>query len=163
METKTILIGLGNPILGDDGVGWRVVEHLQHSSSIPASVEVDYLALGGISLMERLIGYDLAILVDAIVTRQNPIGSVVCMDISDLPAQAGGHLASVHDTSLQNALQMGLALGARLPDRINIVAVESQNVYDFSEELSKPVEAAVPEAAKMVMKLLAEASIEVSQ
>jgi hydrogenase maturation protease len=163
MNSKTIIIGLGNPILGDDGVGWKVVEYVQKDSNLPISVVVDFLALGGISLMERLIGYDRAILVDVIVTGKNPIGSVLRLEIDDLPVRAGGHLASAHDTSLQNALQMGRALGAKLPERITIVAVESQSVYDFSEELSAQVAAAVPEAAKIVVNVLAESSREVSQ
>lgn len=158
MEPKTILIGLGNPILGDDGVGWKVVEYIQQNCSLPTFVEIDFLALGGISLMERLIGYDHAILVDAIITRQNPIGSVMMLDIKDLPDQAGGHLASAHDTSLQNALQLGRSLGASLPERITIVGVESQSVYDFSEELTRPVAEAVPEAAKIVVTILAGSS-----
>jgi hydrogenase maturation protease len=55
---KTIIIGLGNPILGDDGVGWKVVEELgklDHSKS--KSIEVDCLSVGGLTLMERMVGY----------------------------------------------------------------------------------------------------------
>ena len=162
MRTKTILIGLGNPILGDDGVGWKVVEYIQQHCSLPASVDIDCLALGGISLMERMIGYDRAVLVDAIVTRQRPTGSILYLDIDDLPNQAGGHLTSAHDTSLQVALRLGRSMEIKLPKRITIVAVESQNVYEFSEELTLPVKTAVPEAAKIVLKILAE-SLSVSQ
>lgn len=163
MKSKTILVGLGNPILGDDGVGWKIVEYIQQYCSLPCSVDIDFLALGGISLMEHLIGYDHAILVDAIVTGQNPIGSVLQMELNDLPDQVRGHLASAHDTSLQVALQMGRSMGAHLPQRITIVAVESQSVYEFSEELTAPVNAAVTEAARMVLSLLAESSNGVSQ
>ena len=163
MESKTILIGLGNPILGDDGVGWKVVEYIQQYCSLPTSVEIDCLALGGISLMERMIGYDRAILVDAIVTRQKPIGTVLQLEIDDLPDQAGGHLTSAHDTSLQIALQVGRSMGVKLPEQISFVLVESQNVYEFSEELTLPVKSAVPEAAKIVMNILVERSGEVDQ
>jgi hydrogenase maturation protease len=58
---KTIVIGLGNPILGDDGVGWQIAQQVEQQSDFPPDVEVDCLALGGISLMERLIGYQKAI------------------------------------------------------------------------------------------------------
>jgi hydrogenase maturation protease len=154
MQPKIILIGLGNPILGDDGVGWKVVEYIQKHRSLPDEVETDCLALGGISLMERLVGYEQAILVDAIITKRHPIGSVLCFEIDELPNQAAGHLSSTHDTTLPVALEMGKSLGAHLPDRITIVAVESQSVYEFSEELSPAVNAAVTNAAEIVMNLI---------
>jgi hydrogenase maturation protease len=155
MIKNTILIGLGNPILGDDGVGWKVVEYLQQNCSLPSDMETDCLALGGISLMERLIGFDQAILVDAIVTHQYPIGHVMHLELEDLPSQGAGHLGSSHDTTLQVALRMGRTMGARLPEKVIIVAIESQNVYDFSEQLTPSVAASISKAAEIVLNLLA--------
>ena len=154
MSVKTIVIGLGNPILGDDGVGWQIAQQAQQRSDFPPDIEVDLLALGGISLMERLIGYEKAILIDSLVTHQNPIGSVLCFPLSQLPNQALGHMGSSHDTTLQNALQVGRDLGAQLPDEITIVAVEAQEVFDFSEQLSPEIAAAVPKAVQTVINLL---------
>ena len=62
---KTLIVGLGNPILGDDGIGWKVAEEMEKHLTEGAPVEVMCLSLGGISLMEHLIGYDHVILVDA--------------------------------------------------------------------------------------------------
>ena len=62
---KTLVIGLGNPILGDDGVGWRVAERVQQQIRDP-SIEVDFHAGGGLSLMERLGGHGGAVLIDGI-------------------------------------------------------------------------------------------------
>jgi len=151
---KRLVIGLGNPILGDDGVGWRIAEFVQDHPDLPAGVEIDYLAVGGISLMERLVGYDRAILVDAIITHQNPIGTVLSLNLDDLPDRDIGHLGSPHDATIQDALKMGRRLGAHLPSIIELVAVESQNIYDFSEELSPPVSAAVPLAVQRVLELI---------
>jgi hydrogenase maturation protease len=151
---KTIVIGLGNPILGDDGVGWQIAQQAQKHSDFPPDIEVDYLALGGISLMERLIGYERAILIDALVTHKNPIGSVLCFPLGQLPNRAIGHMSSSHDTTLQNALQVGQDLGVQLPNEITIVAVEAQDVFVFSEQLSPEVAAAVPKAVQIVMDLL---------
>jgi len=151
---KTLLIGLGNPILGDDGVGWRVAEQLQVHENLPPGVEVDMLAVGGISLMERMIGYERAILVDAIVSGEKPLGTVRFSPLGQIPNRAFGHTGSAHDTTLHNALQAGRELGAQLPEDITVVTIESQNVYDFSEELSPAVAARVPEAVDVVLKLL---------
>jgi hydrogenase maturation protease len=151
---KTIIIGLGNPILGDDGVGWQVAKHVEQQIGQTSPFEVDCLAIGGISLMERLIGYERAILIDAIVTHKYQLGTVLSFPLEELPSRSTGHLGSAHDATLQDALRVGRLMGAQLPDQIIIVAVESQNVYDFSEELSESVAAAVPKAVQMVMDLL---------
>ncbi len=161
---KTLVIGLGNPILGDDGVGWKVAEEVQKSlqPSPPAplpkrergNVEVDTAALGGLSLMERLLGYDRVVLVDSMETGRSPVGSVQTFPLASLQDPMAGHSASAHDTSLMTALKSAEIIGENIPKQVDVVAVEAQNVYDFSEELSPPVAAAVPEAAQAVLDLL---------
>jgi hydrogenase maturation protease len=153
---KTLVIGLGNPILGDDGVGWQVAHELQQIEKISSNVEIDYQAIGGFSLMESLIGYDRAILIDAIVTHQALIGSVNCYKLEELPDPASGHMSSAHDTTLQNALRIGRALGVHLPEEITVVAIESQKVYEFSDELTPPVAASIPKAIRIIQDLLIE-------
>lgn len=161
---KILIVGLGNPILGDDGIGWRVAEQvklrLEESSSstdpvIPGfQVDVDCLAIGGLSLMERLAGYEQAILIDAMLTGQAAIGTLSSFDLEDLPDQAAGHLSSSHDTTLQKALQVGRAMGVDLPGQITILGIESNFVFDFSEDLSPPVAAVVPQAVQAVLDIL---------
>lgn len=157
---KTLVVGLGNPILGDDGIGWQIAQELQKTQGIPSNVTIECLALGGISLMEALIGYDRAILIDAIITHQAPVGSVSCYKLEDLPNLTSGHMTSAHDTSLVNALQMGLSLGAQLPEVISVVTVESQKIYEFSDEMSPAVAAAVPQALRIIQDLLIESGAE---
>lgn len=156
---KTLVIGLGNPILGDDGIGWRIAEQVAvQLEEFPAGhrtgITIDCLALGGLQLMEHMIGYDRAIVIDAITTGAAPDGSLSCFPLTDLPNRAAGHLYSAHDTTLHNALQVGRTYGAHLPEEITIVAVEARQVYDFSEELSPPVAAVIPQAVETVIQLL---------
>lgn len=151
MLPKTLVVGLGNPILGDDGVGWRVAQAVQAQI---AQAEVDCLAVGGLSLMERLIGYERAIIIDAIQTENGRCGNVYCLPLAALPDRSAGHTTAVHDTSLQTAMKLGRTMGAALPDEVTIVAVEAEQVYDFSEELTPAVAAAVPKATQIVLDLL---------
>ena len=160
---KTLIIGLGNPILGDDGVGWVVAEQVRAALSNPQSaipnpqsIEVDCASLGGLSLMERLTDAGRVILVDAIFTGAHPVGTVSRFLLDELPNLSAGHSASAHDTSLRNALQVGRDMHVPLPDDENviIVPVEAENVYDFSQELSPAVAAAVPVALKQVLELI---------
>jgi hydrogenase maturation protease len=150
---KTLVGGLGNPILGDDGVGWKVAEEVKKQLPPDAPVDVDFLSLGGISLMEHLIGYDHAILVDAFALDE-PSGTILVLKLSDLPNYSAFHTTSAHDTSLQNAIELGRSMGAQLPDDVEIVGIATRRIYDFGEELSPPVADAVPFAAKVVLDLL---------
>ena len=173
---RTLVVGLGNPILGDDGVGWRVAEEVRRRLQIadfrsqmePAGsqstirnlkseIEVDCFALGGLSLMERLVGYDRAIIVDAVITGQPP-GTVSRFRLDELPDFSTAHTSAAHDTSLQNALRVGRAMGAQLPDEVIVVGVEAPSIYDFGETLSPSVADAVPVAVQRVLELLEEKS-----
>ncbi len=158
---RTLVLGLGNPILGDDGVGWRVAERCAERiktdpqlSALASEVEVDCHAGGGLSLVERLIGYEQVILIDAICSGTQPPGGVTCFPLKTLTNPGSVHTSSPHDTSLLTALELGRRLGAGVPERVIVVAVEAQNLYEFSEELSSAVQAAVAPAAERVQELL---------
>ena len=156
---KTLVIGLGNPILGDDGVGWKVAEDvssaIRYQSSVDGNtVEVDTASLGGLSLMERILGYERVIIVDSMETSNSTVGSVSVFPLASLPDPMAGHSASTHDATLITALRTAEQLGADIPKHVDIVAIEAKNVYDFSEELSPSVAAAVPLAVTKVLELL---------
>lgn len=149
---KTIVIGLGNPILGDDGVGWRVAEELHNRLDPDLHVNVDYLSLGGINLMEHLIGYERVILIDAFFSEEEP-GLIRVSRLEEIPNYSAYHITSAHDTSLQNALKLGKDLGADLPQDVIVVGITTKHVYDFSQELSPPVEKVISKATDIVLEL----------
>lgn len=150
----TLVVGLGNPLLCDDGVGWLVVDAVEAALGAGGGVAFDRLAVGGLSLMERLVGADRAILVDAVVTGEDPAGTVRLLDAGELPAREASHLDSAHDVTLAAALAAGHAMGARLPSELAIVTVEAAAVSEFGEQLTPAVEAAIPVAAGAVVALL---------
>jgi hydrogenase maturation protease len=152
-SVKTIVVGLCNPILGDNGIGWQIARQVQQRQAFPSEVDVDCLSVGGISLMERLIGYERAIMIDSFVTHKNPIGPLLCFSLDELPNWTLGHTCSAHDTTLQNALKMSKDLGTQLPDETMVLAIEAQNVYDFSEKLTPQVATSVPSAVQTIIDL----------
>ncbi len=145
---KTLILGLGNPILGDDALGLRVAALVRQRLPPDSEIEVDEEYWGGLRLMERLIGYDKAILVDAICTGAHPPGTILRLGPDDLPTQ---HSASSHDVNLPTALEMGRTMRLKMPDDICIIAVEAENVLDFSEQCSPAVTAALPDAVDRVL------------
>jgi len=156
---RTILIGLGNPILGDDAVGWKVVEQveqqlqqLQHE--IQGNFDIAYLSVGGLGLMEHLIDYDRAIIVDAIFSGKDAPGTISTQMLEDVFDATSGHTISVHDTSLQDAINLALKIGVQMPKKLIVVGIETDSINNFSEELTPNVAVAMPRAVEIVMDLL---------
>ena len=154
---KTLVAGLGNPILGDDGVGWVVadcVTQLLYKSD--TQITVENFALSGLSLMEQLLGYDRIVLIDSIQTGHNPVGTVIHFSLDEMTDPTLGHSTSVHDLSLKNALILGRQLNAKLPEdkNITIVAIETKNVNIFSETLSEEVAESVETAVNVVLGMI---------
>lgn len=148
---KTLVIGLGNPILGDDGVGWHVIQAVQRSHLEATDHELpafEFSSSGGLGLMEQMVGYERVILADAIVTPEVHIGAVHSQPLDTINATA--HSTSSHDASLQAALETGRRMGLQLPNEIWVVAVEIEPSYVFSETLSPVIAAAVPVAANLI-------------
>ncbi|MDK2824515.1 MAG: hydrogenase maturation protease [Clostridia bacterium] len=147
---KSIVVGLGNPILSDDGVGNKIAEILK--IQVSSEVEVVEATLAGFNLLELLAGYDTAILVDAIQTKGGKVGDIYKLNKDDLAFSQ--RLASVHDINLYTAWQLGEQLGIKLPDKLVIFAIEVEDVLTFSENLTPKVEAVVPKVCEMVLNEL---------
>lgn len=145
---STLVVGLGNPILGDDGVGWRVAETFA-AGAIEPDIEVLCLSVGGLSLMEHLAGYQRALIVDAVVTGAPP-GTLHRFTAAELADRSSHHTASVHDLGLSVALEMGRNLGLQLPDEIQVLGIEAAPEFEFSEQLGAEVEQAVAAALEWV-------------
>ena len=152
---RTLVLGLGNPILGDDGVGLAAAQGVRESLPPDSPVEVDTDCRGGLHLMERLVGYDRAVIIDAICTGQHRPGAVLQLRHDDLATQ---HSASAHDVNLPTALRLAATVGLKVPADITIVAIEAENVLDFSEQLSPAVQAALPVAIQAVLTSLGPAA-----
>jgi len=146
---RTLIIGLGNPLLRDDAVGLQVARRVRAALAGRDDAEVVEESCGGLRLMERMVGYDRAILIDAIRGDRTP-GTVLTLDPREVHTQ---HSASAHDVNLPTALALGRRTGARLPsdDQLRIIAIEVEDVETFGEEMTPAVEAAVPRAAAQVL------------
>jgi hydrogenase maturation protease len=152
---KTLVVGLGNPILTDDGVGVKVAYEIQRvlTAQDQEQINVTEAGVGGLRLMEMMIGYERVIIIDALISRnEDRPGTMYRMTLDDLrdisPTQ---HSASAHDTSLVTALDMGKKIGLSLPEEIIIYAVEVENVIDFGEQPTAAVSEAIPKLRDAVL------------
>jgi hydrogenase maturation protease len=152
VRMKTLVIGLGNPLVTDDSVGLRVVEQLRGELAERSDVTVDEDYWGGLRLMERMIGFDRVIVVDAICTGAAP-GTIHRLKTSDIPTQRS---ASAHDVNLPMALAFGRQAEVALPcdEQIVLIGIEAEDVINFSETCTPAVAAAVPVAVQEVLEAL---------
>lgn len=146
---KTLVIGLGNPILRDDSIGLRVAERLRTVLAGRSDVEIGEDQWGGLRLMERMIGYDRAIVVDATAPGEEP-GKIRLLAPDSIPTQRS---SSAHDVNLPTALELGRRAGAHLPrtEDILLVGIETADVLNFGETCTPEVEAALPRAVEAVL------------
>ncbi len=151
---RTLVLGLGNPILGDDAVGLKVAALVAERLGPASPVEVDEEYHGGLRLMERLAGYERVVLVDALTSGTVPPGTVVLLGPADLPTR---HAGSSHDVDLPTALRLGAEMGLPMPRELAIVGVEAERVLDFSDDCTPAVAASLPEAAAAVLAELGSA------
>jgi hydrogenase maturation protease len=149
---RTLVLGLGNPILTDDGVGVRVAEAVRAALPPDSPVEVTEVSVGGLRLMERILGYDRVILIDALQPGDGEPGTVRRMTYQELtdisPTQ---HAASAHDTSLVTALETAARLGMAVPAEIVIYGIAVQDVLNFGDQPTPAVAAAIPGVVATVL------------
>jgi hydrogenase maturation protease len=149
---RTLVLGLGNPILGDDGIGVRVAEAVAAALPAAMAVEVDEACAGGLELMERMAGYDRVVLIDALCRGDAAPGTLRRLTLAELDAiSPTQHSASAHDATLMTAMAAGRRVGLDLPDMLTVYAIEIERVLDFGEVLSPAVAAALPGAVEAVL------------
>lgn len=147
---KILVLGLGNPILTDDGIGIHIVRNVASRCRRNDLAFVE-ASLGGLRLLDLMAGYDQAIIVDAIQTPDGRPGQIYRLHTSDL--QRSLHLGSSHDLSLSSALALGRALGTGLPcdDAIVLIAVEVEDILTVGEICTPAVTSAIPRAVEAVL------------
>ena len=161
MTTKTTLIlGIGNTILSDDGVGIRIAQSIEERlkafkalSSRKCRTEdivVEEASTGGIILLEMMLGYDRVFLIDSIKTKSGEVGDIY--RITPDAFKETLHASSAHDVSFTQALEIGeKTYPDKMPREIVIYAVEVNEIYEFGETMSPEVEKAVSKVVERVM------------
>lgn len=151
---RTLVIGLGNPILTDDGVGVKVAYAVRDAlaSGRHSDVTVIEASAGGLRLMEMMVGYDRVVLIDALQLSDARPGTIRRMTLEELrtisPTQ---HSTCAHDTSLVTALDLGRQLGLPLPRELTIYGVGVENVTWFGEQPTPAVAEAIPQVTAAVL------------
>jgi len=121
MLARTVVIGCGSSLRGDDAVGLLAVELLQ-KEALPANVQLVAAGLPGMGLLDILAGYEEALLIDAVLTG-GPAGEVLELGLAELAGSAT-RLVSAHDLALPEVLALGYLLkGEEMPQKLVIIGI----------------------------------------
>jgi len=144
---RAIIVGLGNPLLTDDAVGPRVAGLVYDILSSP-DVDFRELAAGGVELMETVLGYKKAVIIDAILTEEGTPGTCYRLDLASLRPTL--HAAMSHEIGLLEGLDLGRRLGLAVPDSVRVYAVQIVDPFSFGTKMTDSVERALPRAANEI-------------
>ena len=146
-KKKILILGIGNPILCDDGIGIHVVRHLKRLIN-DTHIMLDEAYTGGLCLVDLLRGYEKSILIDAIKSPQDKNGTIKRLNLDDLPTT---HSSNPHDMSLYTAIQLAKKMGDTLPQEIIIIGIVVNNPPCFGEHLTPEINQSVSQAANCVL------------
>ncbi len=149
----TLVLGIGNTLLTDEGAGVHVVNHLQQQSST-LSPEVSFIDGGTLSftLAEPIESCDNLIVVDASELKSAP-GSVRVFENEDMDDFiTSGNKKSVHEVGLVDVMSIAMLAG-KLPQRRALVGIQPQSL-DWGSAPTAPVAQAIPEACRQVNALI---------
>ena len=146
---KTLVLGLGNSILSDDGVGIYIARELKNVLK-QGKITVAEASIAGLGLLDLLVGYDRVIIIDAIQTPGGKTGQIFRLNSNAFDTTR--HTATTHNFNFATALELGRQLGLELPHKIVIFAIEVADVNTFSEECTPKVKKAIPKCIEMVLQ-----------
>jgi len=148
---RLVILGLGNSILSDDIVGLKILDYLQKVITSP-QINLEVAEIGGLKLLDSILDYDHAIIIDSIKTGQFPIGEIVEFSPADFNFTPRSSM--IHDVGFFDALLMAKKLEMKIPEVIKIVAVEIGDNSTVSLNMSKEVEAAALQAVERVLDII---------
>ena len=144
---NTLILGVGNSILTDDGVGNKIAHKIKEGNP---ELEVIETSEGGMAILDHVLGYDKLIIIDSIKTERGKPGELYKLELEDLkPAM---DFSSSHGIGIATAFELGQRLGYRMPRFVSIYAIEIKDNSTFGEECTEEVEERIPSIARKIME-----------
>jgi hydrogenase maturation protease len=134
-----VILGLGNPLRGDDGVGLRVAEAVEHRlAERPISgVAVRTSMRAGLDVIDLIAGFARAIVVDCLTPADPCPGRVRRLALEACGGSA--RLVGAHDLSLRDVIEVARAAGHAMPDQVEIYGIEAAETLAIDDRLSPAV------------------------
>jgi hydrogenase maturation protease len=150
---KTLVLGIGNTLLGDDGVGVYAARELAKKIS-DENVTIMDTAIDGLNLLDVIRKYERMIVIDAILDDLDEAGTIFRLTQDQIPPPSSSG-ASSHNLNLATTLKIGNNIfPGEMPREVVVFAVASQNVDYVTEEMTDNVKEALPQVVEFVIKEL---------
>jgi hydrogenase maturation protease len=153
---RTLILGMGNPILCDDAVGIRLACDFRAQLEIDPHTrrDIDIIedcSVGGLNLLDLVMGYERLIVFDSIRTPDGRPGTWHSM--TGATFRETMNLTNVHDANFTTALELGRQMGARIPsaENVHIFAVEILDNTTFSETMTPELEATYADFSREII------------
>ena len=146
---KTLIVGVGSVLMGDDGVGPRVIDELE-KETLPEGIRLHGGDVSGMDLLKYFHGHDRVIIIDAANMNEKP-GTIKILDLSEIKKADFNDKFSTHGMALLETLTLAKKLD--MPQEIKIIAIQPENT-GFSLELSDLIKDTIPRIIKEVKKLI---------
>ncbi len=146
---STLILGIGNPILTDDGGGIKIAQKIKEENP---ELEVIGTSEAGITLLDLIAGYDKLIIIDSIKTEGGKPGILYKVKLGDLKPSKDCTSSQSHGIGISTALELGKRLGYKIPEYISLYAVEIKDNTTFGEKCTEEVEQRMPIVVKQIMR-----------
>lgn len=148
--SPTLLLGLGNTLMADDGVGCLAAQEV-HRALPPGTADLLDGPLVGLDLAAPMEGYERVVLIDALVDPGAPVGAVRRISLEETRAEE--RPSSAHALRLADSLTLLRHLGADLPPRIEVYGIVARHTDRIQEGLTVDLQAMLPEAVAQLLIL----------
>ncbi|MBA7468913.1 hypothetical protein ES705_18946 [subsurface metagenome] len=150
---RTLVLGIGNPILGDDGIGFHIVQELAKEMN-DENIDVKDTSVNGLNLLELIVGYDKLIVIDAIMTEDEKVGEIYRLKPRNSSETAWSTI-SLHHLNLATTIEIGERLFPKeMPGEVIIFAIGAQEVTEVTGEMTARVKEAIPRVINLVLEEL---------
>lgn len=152
-KTRTLVLGIGNTLLSDEGIGIHVLNSLKNSDSeLLKHAEIMDGGTLSFTLAEPIESSEQLIVVDAAELKSSP-GTVRVFENQEMDSYiTSGNKRSVHEVSLADVMSITL-LSGNLPGKRALVGIQPQDI-DWGEKPTDAVSAAIPAAISEIESLL---------
>ncbi|QER42471.1 hydrogenase maturation protease [Thermodesulfobacterium sp. TA1] len=146
MQKKAIVIGIGNPNFRDDGVGYKIVEQLEGLVDTVCLLNTD------LKVIDVMLGYDLAVIVDGVKIGVEP-GTIVELD--PLKTFEKVYASGTHSLTVFEVIRIGYQVfPEEMPKEIKIIGVEVEDIDTLDRDCSLKVKAAIPKVVQLIKEYL---------
>lgn len=152
---KILVLGVGNPIFGDDSLGLYIARELKKKISreeLKVEIDIDESSLDWLTIAEKMVGYDEVILIDVVaVNEERLVGKIFKFDLKE-SGERHEYSCTFHNLSLTSAIEVIRSIFPKeTPEKIVVILVGIKEPKEFSDKLSLTIKRIVSRAVKEVL------------